>query len=110
MSSTEKIENQALLINALEAFLSSRIGVVEVSRWVCHARFALRQGSNPLFTPFVGIASETDNFPVGPVRELWSPDALVRYDQERALLEQHFSSQAMRLATELLSWARSQEF
>src|SRR6185312_350159 len=109
MGSTENLKTQALLVETLEAFLSSRIGVVEATRVVCSACFALRQGSNPLFIPFIGIGSETDNFPLGPVRELWAHDALASYAQERATREQHFSSLATRSAKALLTWALAQE-
>ncbi|RAP57343.1 hypothetical protein [Oleiagrimonas sp. MCCC 1A03011] len=110
MGSTENLENQSLLIEALEAFLGSRIGVVEATRLICSACFALRQDNNPLFTPFIGINSETHIFSVGPARELWAHEALVRYDQERAFQEQNFNAFATRSAIALLAWARAQEF
>ena len=74
----------------LEAFLDSRIGVVEASRAVSATCFALKQHRNPLFHPFVGIDSETDQFPLGAVREQWASEALERYDQERELVEQRY--------------------
>ncbi|SRR5579885_2112480 len=110
MGSTYKIECQRLLIDTLEALLSSRIGVVEASRAVCSARSALQQETNPLFTPFVAIESETDQFPLGQVRTLWASEAVARYDQERMLAEQHYSVEAMQSASALLVWARSQKF
>ena len=110
MSSTEKLASQSVLIDALEGLLSSRIGVVEASRTISGACYALGQDKNPLFVPFIGINSETDQFPLASVRELWAPEALVRYDQERALAEQRYSSLAIGSAAALLGWACSQEF
>jgi len=110
MGSTEKLESLSLLNETLEALLGSRIGIVEASRIISASRFTLCQENNPLFLPFVGIDSETDQFPLGAVRELWVSDALVRYDQERELAEQHFGSFATQSANALLAWAHSQEF
>jgi hypothetical protein len=36
------------------------------------------------FTIFVAIHSETDSFPIGPERERWAPDALLRLESELA--------------------------
>jgi hypothetical protein len=110
MGSTGKLESLLVLDGTLEALLGCRIGIVEASRLIAASRVTLCQESNPLFIPFVGIDSETDQFPLGEVRELWAPDALVRYDQERELAEQHFRSFAMQSANALLAWVRAQEF
>ena len=110
MSSTQKLQSLSTLSEALERLLASGIGVVEASRIVTSSRFALGQEKNPLFIPFVGIDSETDKFPLGSVCELWAPDALVRYDQEREAAEQHYTAWAMESAKALLAWAHSQEF
>ena len=110
MGSTENLEVQSLLIEALQGLLDSRIGIVEAARAISRACFALRQDKNPLSIPFIRIDSETDKFPVGKVRELWAAEALAHYDQERALTEQRYSSLAMQSATALLDWARSQEY
>ena len=110
MGSTEKLEIQSSLVATLKALLGSSLGVVEASRRVSAIRFDLQQDNNPLFLPFVGIASETDRFPLGPARELWASEALARYDQERELAEKHYSSLATKSATALLGWARSQAF
>ena len=110
MSSTEKLQSLSTLIETLDAFLGSRIGVVEASRIISTCRFALSQDNNPLFIPFVGIDSETDQYPLGSVRELWEPDALVRYDHERETAEKYYFPLAMQAAKALLVWAHSQEF
>jgi hypothetical protein len=110
MSSTEKLETLSVLKEALEALLDSHIGVVEASRIIAGCKFPLRQENNSLFTPFVGIDSETDMFPVGAVRKLWAPEAIELFDKERELAEQHFGDWAMQSAKALLDWARCQEF
>jgi hypothetical protein len=110
MSSAQKLQSLSTLSETLEALLGSRIGIVEASRIISASRFTLRQENNPLFLPFVGIDSETDQFPLGAVREMWASDALVRYDQERELAEQHFRSVATQSANALLAWVHAQEF
>ena len=110
MASTWQSERLSQLVETLESLLGSRISVVEASRLIAAVRFDLKQDNNSLFYPFVGIDSETDQFPLGAVRELWASEALARYDQERELAEQHYSPFAAQSATALLGWARSQEF
>ena len=110
MDSTSRTEKRSQLIEALEALLASRIGVVEASRMVTAMQFDLGQDRNPLFYPFVGINSLTDTFPLGEVRELWASQALARYDQERELAEERYASFAAQSATALLTWARATEF
>ncbi|MBS0193984.1 MAG: hypothetical protein JSR34_07035 [Proteobacteria bacterium] len=110
MASTWQFERLSELVATLEALLGSRLGVTEASRKISAVRFDLKQDNNPLFYPFVGIDSETDQFPLGPVRDLWAIEALERYDQERILAERHYTPFAMQSATALLSWAQSAEF
>ena len=110
MGSTENLRNQSLLIEALEALLSARLGVIEASRAICCAGSALRQDRNPLFKPFVAISSETIQFPLGPERELWASHALAGMDQQREVLERRFGDLATNSAPALLEWIRSQEF
>jgi len=110
MASTWQSERLSQLVETLDALLGSRVSVIEASRMIATVRFDLKQDNNPLFSPFVGIDSETDQFPLGTVRELWASEALARYDQERELAEQHYSPFAAQSATALLEWAHASEF
>jgi hypothetical protein len=101
-------ETLSSLIEALEGLLGSRIGVIEASRRISSARFALMQERNPLFLPFVGIDSETDHFPIDAVRARWAPEALARYDRERQIAERHYEITAAKAARALLDWLRAQ--
>jgi hypothetical protein len=49
----------------------------------------LGEVDNKLFFPFIGVYSESDSFPLGEVRQKWSPAALVRVERERARVEDH---------------------
>jgi len=95
------------LVRTLEELTASRLSVIEASRQISAARFALRQEQNPLFLPFVGIDSETDAFPIGAVRDLWASDALELYDRKREVAEQLYLPRALEAAAPLLEWSRS---
>jgi hypothetical protein len=99
----------AKLTSVLERLLAGELGVIEASRWVSRARHALGVDDNDLFLPFVGIDSETDSFPLGPVRELWAADALVRHDAERAVVEEQSLGFARQAAERLLLAIRADE-
>lgn len=92
----------------VEDLIEGRVGVVEASRYIASARFKLKQSKNDLFIPFVGIDSQTDQFPLGTVREQWGSDALRRYDLDREKAEQTLASRANEAALPLLVWVRSQ--
>ena len=40
------------------------------------------EASDPDFLPFVAIASETDNLPIGAMRKNWSQEALIKHQPE----------------------------
>jgi len=110
MGSTAKIEAQKALTIAIEAFLTSKIGVVEFSRCSSTAMHALEQDGNELFRYFHAIDAQTDHFPVGAVRNLWAADALRPHDTEREAVENALREVALIKAHELLGWSKSQQF
>ena len=59
--------------------------------------------NDPDFMTFVGIASETDNFPVGDLRERWHPETLPALDAEREKAEAHYMKGAVEAAKRLFS-------
>ena len=56
-------------------------------------RWELRDDVRDRFIPFVAIDSETDDLPIGAVRDLWQPDALARKDLEISRCEQLYRKQ-----------------
>jgi hypothetical protein len=92
------------LLTVLEALKGGQIGITAGCRRVTALGHALGEGHSDLFLPFVGVDSETDRFPMGDVRELWSADALWRVDKERAEIEAHYSPFVMRAIDELLKY------
>jgi hypothetical protein len=61
-----------------------------------------------LFNPFRGYESESDSFPLGKVRELWSEDGLKEMDRQRERTEAHYHDWIMGAAEKLLTYAREQ--
>jgi hypothetical protein len=74
---------------------------------VARLRFELSDERSDLFLPFVGVDSETDAFPLGEVREFWSPPVLVREDQERSRVEDRYRPFVIKASKELIAYASS---
>lgn len=97
--------NWRSLVVVLDALLSDRISITEGCRRVVRLRFELGEERSDLFLPFVGVDSETDAFPLGEVRELWSPAALVREDEKRSRVEDHYRPFVLKASKELIAYA-----
>ena len=95
------------LVVVLDALLSDRISITEGCRRVVRLRFELAEESSELFLPFVGVDSETDAFPLGEVRDLWSSAALVREDQKRSRVEERYRPLVIKASKELSAYASS---
>jgi hypothetical protein len=66
-------------------FLTGRAGVIETARaLVPLLRGAPDMASKDDFNFILGIDSETDDLPLGPVRDLWRSEALLEKDREIA--------------------------
>ena len=94
------------LVDALRDFLDNRVGITEGCRNIVDIARAMGEWpDNDLFLPFVAFDSETDTRPVGQVRALWAPAALVREDAERIEYENTCRAELMQAAEELLEYA-----
>lgn len=81
-------ENSKIQMLAVaRGILSRHIGIVEGS--ICLSSLArnLEPWWSDKLDSFVAVASETDDLPLGLVRQHWAPDALARKDQELANYE-----------------------
>jgi Protein of unknown function (DUF2489) len=105
MKSTDADTWRSLVV-VLDALLSEKIGITEGCRRVVRLRFELSEERSKLFLPFVGVDSETDAFPLGEVRELWSA-ALVREDKKRSRVEDHYRPFVIKASKELIAYAGS---
>jgi len=70
------------------AMLSGEIDLIVGSRKICELRYVIGEPDNPVFNPIIGFESETDDYPLGPIRARFSKDYLQKLDQEiRAYVE-----------------------
>ena len=67
--------------------LSRKISVTEAARQLTRIGHSLGVALEGPFLTFVGIDSETDTCPLGPVRAWWGAAALAREDAERERYE-----------------------
>ena len=70
------------IVNLANEILEERIDIIEGCRRLSVLRYRI-DGYNDEFPPFRGVASETDDFPIGEERNTWSSEALARMDSER---------------------------
>ena len=91
------------VVEAASAILRGELGVIEGSRLLRSLQFEVSSlDLDPDFIPFIGIDSETDHLPIGEVRQLWAPDALVRLAPEIKAAEDKWRQRAFTAAQRLL--------
>jgi hypothetical protein len=89
--------------------IADEIGVIEASRSLSSMRYEFDAPLRDLFLPFVGIDSESDGLPTGPVRREWEPGALARKDVEIARYEQAVRQCALEASRKLIEQLLGQE-
>jgi hypothetical protein len=85
--------------------LDGRIGIIVGSREIgrlCGGHLGLDE-RDPDLLAFIGIDSETDDLPIGDVRQYWAPDALAQKDTEIARSEAHYRDLALEAAAHLVA-------
>jgi hypothetical protein len=87
---------------ALEGLLAGEHCLTESVREVAQWSWSNHGLDEELFLPFVGVDSETDSFPLGPLRERWGADGLARADAERILVEDRYREWVMKSGRILL--------
>jgi hypothetical protein len=88
------LEHTERVQQIVRAVLSRQIGVLEGARALLpHLREQPDLASAEDFNLTRGIESETDDLPLGSVRELWDPDALTEKDKEIARCEELWGDQ-----------------
>jgi hypothetical protein len=80
-SSAERVARTA------QAVLAGERSLTELARELDALRHEVGAEWSSDFLVFTGIASETDNFPVGKLREQWHPETLPALDAEREAYE-----------------------
>ena len=96
--------NRQRVARIAQDILDDSIGIIEASRALVALRFEVAVDEwDPDFIAFVGIDSETDDLPVGETRQQWSPDALVKKDEEIARCEALYREPAREAASHLVT-------
>jgi hypothetical protein len=95
-------------IETAKAILEEKIGVIEGSRLM---EKLLRQAAIPEddsdLLSFMGIVSETDDLPVGEVRQHWSAEALKEEDIEIRRCEKLYRQVARKACVQVIErWKR----
>ena len=95
------------LAEALENLLHDRVGLTEGCRQVVGIGHSLKLDT-PLFDSFRGFESESDAFPMGEVRKLWSATGLEEMDRQREKTESHYRDWILKAAKNLHSYVKEQ--
>jgi hypothetical protein len=75
------------IVALARSILSGESGIVEGSRHLTAWRFDVGAENDPDFIFFVAVDSETDDLPIGPVRQHWNLEVLRVKDAELAAYE-----------------------
>ena len=65
-----------------EAMLSGKMDLISGARSLCSLRYDIGATDNPVFFPIVGFESDTDDYPIGEQRQLYSQILLQEMDKE----------------------------
>jgi hypothetical protein len=85
--------------------LDGRIGIIEGAREIrrfCGGHLGFDE-RDPDLNTFVAIDTETDDLPIGDVRQYWAPDALAQKDAQLARCEVIYREPAFRAASHLIT-------
>lgn len=93
---------QQQITAAARELLTGSISITEAARRIIGPAYELGSAIEEPFATFLGIDSETDAFPLGTVRDLWSPSGLQRQDAERARYETKVRERALEACREIL--------
>jgi hypothetical protein len=89
------------MLAVARGILSRHIGVVEGPVCLSSLAHNLESRWSDKMNVFVGVASETDDLPLGAVRQYWATDALARKDQELANCETRIREDVLDACREL---------
>ena len=91
------------LVDHARNLISGVTSITEASRKIAMIAYELNLAFEQPFLYFVGIDSETDQFPVGGVTQLWNPAAVAKLDAERERYEASIHSEAVEHAEEIVA-------
>ena len=91
------------LVDHARNLLSGVTSITEASRGIASIAYELNVAFEQPFLYFVGIDSETDQFPIGDVTQLWHPAAVAKLDAERERYEASIHREAVQYAEEIIA-------
>ena len=97
--------NRQKVAQIAQGILDGRISIIAGARQIsgfCGGHIGLDE-RDPDLNTFVGIDSETDDLPVGDVRQYWASDALAQKDVEIARCEAMYRELAFEAASHLVA-------
>jgi hypothetical protein len=86
--------------------LAGQIGLIEGCRALSSMCWEIEADVRVRFSPFIAIDSETDDLPIGAVRDLWQPSVLALKDLEISRCEQLYRAQAVEACRALIESLR----
>ncbi len=97
--------NRQKIAEVAQGILDNRISIIASARQIrglCCGHVGLDE-RDPDLNTFVAINSETDDLPIGDVRQYWAPDALAQKDLEIARCEAMYRESALEAASHLVA-------
>ncbi len=82
MGDQDPAKSKKALLIVVRAILAGSIGIIEGSRYLSSLRLRFDSVWTKKLINFAGIDSETDELPLGSVRQFWAPSALADKDQQ----------------------------
>jgi hypothetical protein len=87
------------------AVIQGDLAILEAAPLLSSALFGTSLQYTRLHNFFTGVASETDDLPIGRVRVHWAPEALIEKDQQSAKYESRIHDRFLSVCRELLAYA-----
>ncbi len=91
------------VVETAQAVIAGTLGPVDAARRFVGMAAELDALDEDAFRFFLGLDSESDQFPLGTFRKLWSVNALKREDEARQEYEAHIRDEAVRHCRSLLA-------
>jgi hypothetical protein len=102
LNQRRSIELRRRVVETATAIIDQSLGITAGARLLREYAFDLGAQWDDAFVVIVGVDSETDAFPLGSVRERWSPAALDREDRVRQEYEDRVRSRMNQACAELI--------
>lgn len=90
------------IVRTAQDLLSGKVGVTEGIRKLASLSHEVRADQDPDFRVLIGIASQSDEFPIGESRSFWNEAALAIMDRQCSDFEAQFRKAAHEAATRLV--------